>query len=104
LGGSYGNPFEQMCAYREKVRSSFASAPELARNDLTHVNGLVLFTQPVELLENSADRLGPRVDKWFHVADWTGAVHVLRNAASPRIMLPAEVLDELVSDLKALPF
>lgn len=104
LGGSYVNPYAQTCAYKEKVQTAFSAAPELAGNDFTHINGLVLFTQPVELQVDQADAIGPVAGKWFHVADWTGGMGILRNAASPKINLTAEILDEIMVDLKAAPF
>lgn len=103
LGGSYVNPFEQVAAYRKRMQDALAG-PQLAGNDFTHINGLVLFTKPVELIEDPQDPLGPLVDKWFHVGDWTGGIHMLRSAVSPKIDLPSEILDEMVVDLKAVPF
>ena len=103
LGGSYVNPFQQVAAYRQRLQDALA-AGDLVGNDFTHINGLVLFTQPVHLIENQDDRFGPLVDKWFHVAGWEGGIHMLRNAASPKIHLSSEILDEMISELKALPF
>lgn len=83
LGGSFVNPFAQVAAYRQRLQRGL-SAPVLRGNDFSHINGLVLFTQAVELFEDPGDPLGPLVDKWFHVGDWDGAIRVLRDAASPR--------------------
>lgn len=103
LGGRYINPFEQVAAYRKRMQEALAG-PQLAVNDFTHINGLVLFTKAVELIEDPQDPLGPFVDKWFHVAGWSGGIHMLRNAVSPKIDLPSEILDEIVVDLKAVLF
>ncbi len=103
LGGSYVNPFEQVAAYRKRLQK-LLSAPVLAGNDFSHINGLVLFTRPIELHEDRDDAIGPVAGKWFHVADWDGAVRVLRSAASEKIDLPSDILDEIVADLKAVPF
>ncbi len=103
LGGSYVNPFAQVAAYRERLRQGL-SAPVLLGNDFSHINGLVLFTRAVELFEDPNDAIGPKAGKWFHVADWDGAIRVLRDAASPAIDLSSAILDEIVADLKAVPF
>lgn len=104
LGGSYANPFQQMCAYRNKLQAALSTATVLTGNDFSHISGLVLFTQPVEILDNPHDPIGPRAGKWFHVEDWTGGIQKLRNLASPKIDLSAAILDELVADLNAHPF
>lgn len=103
LGSSYVNPFEQVAAYRRKLQQAL-SAPLLRGNDFSHINGLILFTRAVELFEDPNDVIGAKAGKWFHVADWDGAIRVLRNAASPAINLPPSVLAEMVADLKAAPF
>ncbi len=103
FGGSYVNPFKQVAAYRKLLQKVLA-VPVLAGNDFTHINALVLFTQPIELIENLNDQFGPLVSKWFHIADWTNGIQMLRNAASPKINLSSKILDEIVTDLKAKPF
>lgn len=103
LGGSYVNPFEQVAAYRKTLQDTLA-AGDLAGMDFTHINGLVIFTKPVELIRDLKDPFGPFIDKWFHVHDWDGAIRELRKAASPAITLPSDILDQAVAELKATPF
>jgi hypothetical protein len=53
-GGSYPNPYQQVRKYKLRLANWLGSACKLGEtNDLGHISGLVLFTQPVSLIQDA---------------------------------------------------
>ncbi|MFT8242423.1 nuclease-related domain-containing protein [Roseomonas sp. BN140053] len=96
------NPFAQVARYKSAL-AGWLSRSGLLRppNDLGHISGLVMFTQPMAV-DDAA--MSWKARKWFLAADQQGGVEFLRDRASPRLDLSLASMDAIVGAMGVKPF
>lgn len=95
-GGSYANPFMQICAYRAELASDLETA-KWPGQDYSHISGFVLFLQNTEFQMYPHDPFSRETGHWFSAGDWDGGVQHICHLSSPKLDLSVTQLDELVS-------
>lgn len=101
-GGRDLNPYQQVLRYKRELMRRFSAAGLLPPpNDIGHISGLVLFSQPMAV---DASGLSPATRKWFCAAGQEEAMDFLRDRASPRLDISAEVRDAIIQAAHAKPF
>lgn len=102
-GGSYRNPYKQVQQYKRGLRQWLEANRLLSdANDLSHISGLVIFTQPKTHIDAAAMR--PTANKWFCAADFVDGISFLRNRTSPSLTLSSNCMDMIVAKLRLEPF
>ncbi|TPO01486.1 nuclease-related domain-containing protein [Mesorhizobium sp. B1-1-5] len=103
-GAHYLNPFKQVSRYKRGLIEWLGSVSQANETEaLTHISGLVLFTQSVEL-KRSRDSFSPKADKWFQTGGYREGLKWLCDVASNRLFLDSAELDNIIKMLGALPF
>jgi hypothetical protein len=102
-GGMYDvNPFAQVVRYKKAVMRWLRDASLLSpQDDVGHVSGLVIFTQPMEV---DATDMGWIARKWFHAGGQQAAMDFLRDQASPSLDVSPERMDTMLGTLDVKPY
>lgn len=101
-GGRDKNPFQQVRRYKLRLIERLkANGLLLPPNELAHITGVVMFTQPVNVDQSA---MPPKASKWFRAAAQDDAMTFLHDVTSRSLNVSSNCIAAIVQNLGAKPF